>query len=52
MAEHLKLDINRVIKNNVIDESSVIIETEEQMQVFTEQHPIPEHALKTAQWKK
>jgi hypothetical protein len=47
-AEHLGVSLEEVAKpDGSIDESHIVIEKKEAMQVFGPQHPMPEHAVKT-----
>lgn len=47
-ARHLKLDRSRgkTADGAKMDESKVVIESHQTLQVFTEKHPLPRHALK------
>ena len=50
LAQHLDLTIDKVLKyDGTVDESNIIIEPEQQMRAFNEQHPKPEHAVKASQ---
>ena len=47
-ARHLKLDGNawKTADGTRMDESGVAMETHQALQVFTDRHPLPAHALK------
>ncbi|MFC5408506.1 alpha/beta hydrolase family protein [Larkinella bovis] len=45
LAKHLKLNLNRVLKNGQIDESSNVVLPPADLQVFTEAHPRPTNAV-------
>jgi len=48
MVKHLGLDPNGVLdpQTGKFDESKTVVEKPEQMRVFDDEHPLPEHALK------
>jgi len=46
LARHLKLDLNKIPYKNGFDESFITILPEEDLRVFTAEHPIPVTALK------
>lgn len=45
LAKHLKLDLNRVLKNDQIDESTNVILSPADLQVFNDAHPRPANAV-------
>lgn len=45
LARHLKLDINKVIVNGKVDESTNTVLTPTDLKVFDEKHPLPANAL-------
>lgn len=45
LAEHLKLDLNRILKNGKIDETPNALLDPAALQVFTVEHPRPAHAV-------
>ncbi len=46
LAKHLKLDLNKVMKKGVIDESANTILSIAELRVFTEKFPLPKNSLK------
>lgn len=46
LAEHLELDLEAVTVDGTIDESTVTVEPEPELYVFSDQHPLPPHAAK------
>ncbi|MFD2574243.1 hypothetical protein ACFSUS_26650 [Spirosoma soli] len=45
LAKHLNLDLNKVLKNNQIDESSTTLLESAALQVFNAQYPRPAKAV-------